>query len=138
VSSAQVSHDGGFDTLPNSVSLAPAATCALIHSMGEGLLHDVAGRMSYQVDPMHNAMQLSQPVPLSSKLWSNCLLCGRGDPASILNGTCSMRPEGDNRLLYTPAHHPQVRHTLGHPAAHRTPLLHLGEAGPSLSQLGGS
>jgi hypothetical protein len=36
---------------------------------------------------MHNSMQLSQPVPLNSKLWSNCLVCGRGDPGSILNGT---------------------------------------------------
>jgi len=81
--------------------------------------------MSCQVDPMHNAMQLSQPVPLNSKLWSNCLICNRGDPASILDGTCSMRPQGDNRLLYTPAHHPQVRHTLGRRAGTTTNTSHL-------------
>jgi hypothetical protein len=125
VSVALMSYDGGVDTLPHPASLAPAPTCAVArtgtHLTGEGLSHDVTVRMSCQVDPMHNALQLSQPVPLSSKLWSNCLLCGRGDPASILDGTCSMRPEGDNRLLYTPKEHPQVRHTLGHPTP---PLAH--------------
>jgi hypothetical protein len=52
------------------------------------------------VDPKSFDVQLSQPVPLSSKLWSNCLVCSTGSMGSILNGTCDVgQPQGINRIL---------------------------------------